>query len=601
MARWYFVENGQARGPLSEDAVHLAIKDGRLGPVDLIFQEGSEKWLPAREAPEFKDLFKAREQSPAGKAEWVLLRKKPRAQGVGFVQSGPFTVEQVRQKLDSGEADYADHIWKEGMSSWCKIVDLKEFSQVYKTVPAEELEEHTITNVPLQAEVPGEELLKNVMQGKLPERDPSWDEITADIPPLEAQGPDLTREAPEPKVEQAEAPVAMVSPEQQQFVQERESRQRVESPQATPERPVVPTPPVVVKRERLQDEIKTVLPKAVPSLPVGLFLSIVAIIFLGTGGWLVYSSLPAKKKLGSLLSKIPAVPSTPSSPGRPPPEPVVAPPTEPPSAVVAAPPVETAPPAPTPPPAPEPPKPKEYPKVDPTYIRIVPKNLTGADAEIVFETDGSHHYPVDLLLTGEAGKILVRRSYWRKWSVRTGPEKVRNVVIANLQLGEGTYRLEAKIGEKSARSEFFVGRRGADFNNDLGRHRKGIALFHQRERRRLFQTASRLRDIAKEFETQAQKLGRNRSGWNRFYGDWSSRFRKAYADEMKIGPASVGGYVYPQAWMDLKDLYGELDQSCRKLHSQMDGKGIPELSEVKKLQGQFSREVLRAMEQSLWK
>lgn len=293
MSQWYFVDDGKACGPLGEEEVLAAVEEGRLGPLDLIFQEGSEKWLPARDVDEFREIFRAKDQDVDAQPTWVLLRKKPKAQGAGYVQSGPFSSNELREKIEAGEVDYSDFVWKEGMKAWRKLIDSKEFKKIFKKIPAEMLEAQTITNVSIQPELPGEELLKDVMQGKIKKPVMEFAEQGQEMPPLEAEGPDLTKEEVPPVFEGDEAPPAPTSPETEEFLKERTQKEQQLKAGTKGE---IPKGPVVAKRATLGDEIKEALPKAVPSLPVGLFMTLVAIIFLATGAWLVYSSLPSKEE-----------------------------------------------------------------------------------------------------------------------------------------------------------------------------------------------------------------------------------------------------------------------------------------------------------------
>lgn len=451
MSQWYFVDDGKACGPLGEEEVLAAVEEGRLGPLDLIFQEGSEKWLPARDVDEFREIFRAKDQDVDAQPTWVLLRKKPKAQGAGYVQSGPFSSNELREKIEAGEVDYSDFVWKEGMKAWRKLIDSKEFKKIFKKIPAEMLEAQTITNVSIQPELPGEELLKDVMQGKIKKPVMEFAEQGQEMPPLEAEGPDLTKEEVPPVFEGDEAPPAPTSPETEEFLKERTQKEQQLKAGTKGE---IPKGPVVAKRATLGDEIKEALPKAVPSLPVGLFMTLVAIIFLATGAWLVYSSLPSKEEKEAAFRQAELnrqqLKKREEERARQEQREQERAAKE--AAAAAAQPSEPEPP-------PEPPKPKEWPRVEPTYIRISPKDLAGGSPAVEFTTDGSHHFPIEIKMTGEAGQILNRRSYWRQWALRTEPDKPRILNLAALRLGEGTYQIEAVIGKKAARTEFFVGKK----------------------------------------------------------------------------------------------------------------------------------------------
>lgn len=43
---WYYAENGQQFGPVSQDELFSFVAAGRLGPGSLVWQEGMASWMP---------------------------------------------------------------------------------------------------------------------------------------------------------------------------------------------------------------------------------------------------------------------------------------------------------------------------------------------------------------------------------------------------------------------------------------------------------------------------------------------------------------------------------------------------------------------------
>lgn len=50
---WYYSENGQQKGPLSEGDLKALISSGKVMANDLIWREGMADWLPVAQVPEF--------------------------------------------------------------------------------------------------------------------------------------------------------------------------------------------------------------------------------------------------------------------------------------------------------------------------------------------------------------------------------------------------------------------------------------------------------------------------------------------------------------------------------------------------------------------
>ncbi|KAA6314481.1 hypothetical protein EZS27_034907, partial [termite gut metagenome] len=50
-------------------------------------------------------------------------------------QSGPYSLEQLKQYVQSGEFNKDYYVWKQGMSSWALAKDVPELSSIWGTIP----------------------------------------------------------------------------------------------------------------------------------------------------------------------------------------------------------------------------------------------------------------------------------------------------------------------------------------------------------------------------------------------------------------------------------------------------------------------------------
>lgn len=64
MADWHCNINGKQYGPITGEEVGLWIRDGRVGPLDMVWCEGMGAWAPANSIPEFMGLFAQSTQPP---------------------------------------------------------------------------------------------------------------------------------------------------------------------------------------------------------------------------------------------------------------------------------------------------------------------------------------------------------------------------------------------------------------------------------------------------------------------------------------------------------------------------------------------------------
>jgi hypothetical protein len=65
-AVWYYLSNGQERGPVTESQIRTMIEAGMIRRTDLVWLQGMPEWIEAREVPElFPPIPAAREHMPS--------------------------------------------------------------------------------------------------------------------------------------------------------------------------------------------------------------------------------------------------------------------------------------------------------------------------------------------------------------------------------------------------------------------------------------------------------------------------------------------------------------------------------------------------------
>lgn len=130
---WYFHHNLKPQGPFSLEEMRGKIHRGEVGPQDLICDETQEgRWLPALEWGVFEaGLFPATQNFFHGididldNKEWVLLATEP---GTGKLhQQGPYSVQELLELLRQSKIHPSQHVWKGGLSGWCRLQDRPEF------------------------------------------------------------------------------------------------------------------------------------------------------------------------------------------------------------------------------------------------------------------------------------------------------------------------------------------------------------------------------------------------------------------------------------------------------------------------------------------
>lgn len=132
---WYRSINLKPTGPYTLMEMRAFVRSGEVGFFDLISnEEEGDVWKSACEWGVFEvNLFPAGQGFIPGQdidenlREWVLLVEQKNS---APLQEGPYSVQDIKLKLSSGSASPYQHIWKTGLSGWCRIKDRPEFYSV---------------------------------------------------------------------------------------------------------------------------------------------------------------------------------------------------------------------------------------------------------------------------------------------------------------------------------------------------------------------------------------------------------------------------------------------------------------------------------------
>lgn len=131
-AFWYYWKNDQVTGPHSFAEMEEVIARGEIGPRDVIYNDCIGSWQPALSwkafAPELfasARIFFECKEVPQDEKAWVVLSaldedKTP-------LQEGPFTTNELVEKIKKRKITLQQYVWRPGMTSWCPIKDVPAF------------------------------------------------------------------------------------------------------------------------------------------------------------------------------------------------------------------------------------------------------------------------------------------------------------------------------------------------------------------------------------------------------------------------------------------------------------------------------------------
>ncbi len=542
---WYFYLNkGKTVGPIDRTEVKSAIERGQIGPFDLLFREGENRWQPIQEFAEFRGQLRSQ---PKAKLEdtWVVLVKQETRKGLAYLQRGPFTTQQIQDQLQSGEIQYRDFIWQEGQNQWSRISVLGVFNPPPVQWKPETQLPHDVdfSDDEVTAEHDIEEIMKQ-----------SHDEPPKDFAPPEANTPDLTKMDDEPPPPRRPISRTIYPP--------------------TGRIPVMKRPDTFVKPWPLD------LPRRFSRMRLAAgvaSLGLLAFLFFHREEILQRSGIKLGKQEEEVLAPTAPLPpkgkkgkaQTLSQPVPPAPTPEVKEPEAQPSAAQVA-------------------------KATPTRLSVSLSRNATLHPQANFSTDGSFHFPIKVLVTGEAGEILERVSLYREVTVRWAVNEAPRLDLGSMGLGDGKYKLVATLNGFEDRQEFRVGGDDREFRGKLERHRKLISLPFQRERRRFIRAASDLRTLSASLQ-KANESGSREAlrAWKTDYQEWSkNRLSGLSLDDPK-------GLVFPMQWQIVRESRQAMVDIHKSLEKNQKKDSVPE--DLKKITASLSELAAGGQKLSLYR
>lgn len=109
---WYYGQNNQQKGPVSEEELKGLLASGALSMSSLVWTKGMPGWTAAKDLPNFQ----------AKEVEWFYVQ--------GGQQRGPVTEAALKTELLSGRLPGTTDVWTESMANWTAAIALPQFAAV---------------------------------------------------------------------------------------------------------------------------------------------------------------------------------------------------------------------------------------------------------------------------------------------------------------------------------------------------------------------------------------------------------------------------------------------------------------------------------------
>ena len=126
MIKWYYQHKSKMYGPIEQNFLVDLLMLGEIEKSTLCCPEDAMEWRSFIDFIDLRNALKtAYVQINAKPQDCILLVKKKDQ----WLQEGPFSFEQVCEKLNSGQISRMDRIWMDGFASWVPLFKIADFRQ----------------------------------------------------------------------------------------------------------------------------------------------------------------------------------------------------------------------------------------------------------------------------------------------------------------------------------------------------------------------------------------------------------------------------------------------------------------------------------------
>ncbi|MDR2194528.1 MAG: DUF4339 domain-containing protein [Treponema sp.] len=135
---YYIAVNGYPDGPFTTDEVRQKFQSGQINQSALVWKEDMPQWAPISTIPELSFLFTASAATPAAATSQTAQEAAPQPVtpdryhiAVNGFSTGPFIIEELKQKVQSGQLTKNTLVWKSGMTQWAPAETFTELQSLF--------------------------------------------------------------------------------------------------------------------------------------------------------------------------------------------------------------------------------------------------------------------------------------------------------------------------------------------------------------------------------------------------------------------------------------------------------------------------------------
>lgn len=177
-------------------------------------------------------------------------------------------------------------------------------------------------------------------------------------------------------------------------------------------------------------------------------------------------------------------------------------------------------------------------------VDIVAIRAASSEPALLIQTDAPIGSRIEVQLDQALGDVPDLMMFSKSFTLTREAGELPTVLLEDLDLKPGTYRVTAVVNRTTAHRSFFRGVRDQAFEQALSAFQKDVSLYRQEERKALYDGAKSLQELAKQIQTN-QTPG----AWTQ---KWSESFRKIEVSLTTLGVKR--SLAYPDWSEDLKSV-----------------------------------------------
>ncbi|MBT4790075.1 MAG: DUF4339 domain-containing protein [Halobacteriovoraceae bacterium] len=157
--KWYYVEDGERKGPVEKIVIDKFIEAGSIGDDDYIWTKGYENWVKVKDVEEFnQEKVTVEDDFPEviqGEMSLKVLSNNENSiflkigtdRGGQDVEYGPYSLEIIQKLYRENRINEKTFLFLRGMTDWTMLADFSDYAEVFEETPPPITEEDRRKNI----------------------------------------------------------------------------------------------------------------------------------------------------------------------------------------------------------------------------------------------------------------------------------------------------------------------------------------------------------------------------------------------------------------------------------------------------------------------